>query len=58
MFANNEYLDGEAFLQILIDRFSKEDVKNGFILDGGTRTGPETGGFHKVLVGANLGYSL
>ncbi len=49
MFANKAYLAGPTLLKILVDRFSKEDTKNGFVLDGGLRTLEETIDFRKML---------
>jgi adenylate kinase len=49
MFEKRTYLDGETLLEILIDRFSKDDVAEGFILDGGLRTVEETVGFPEML---------
>lgn len=53
MFANNTYLDGDKLLQIMVNRLKKEDVNNGFILDGGLRTVHETADFQKMLNMAN-----
>lgn len=49
MFANKAYLAGPTLLKILIDRFSKDDTKDGFVLDGGLRTIEETIDFRKML---------
>ena len=50
--AEHAYLDGETLLEILVDRFRKEDTKNGFILDGGLRTLEETIKFQEMLEAA------
>lgn len=52
----NIYLSPDSMLAILEDRFQKEDVKNGLILDGGLRTLKETAEFQGFLekVGLNL----
>lgn len=49
MFANNVYLDGGQLLEIMINRLKKDDVKDGFILDGGLRTVYETTNFQNML---------
>lgn len=58
MFANHTYLKGETLLKILVDRFSKDDTSEGFILDGGLRTLEETVDFKKMLIEVNRDYSL
>lgn len=54
MFDNHRYLDGETLLRILAKRFSEDDVRNGFIVDGGLRTVFETAGFQKTLEEAGI----
>lgn len=56
MFANHTYLAGDLLLQIINNRFIKDDTQNGFILDGGFRTVEETMNFEKTLerAGRNL----
>jgi len=49
MFAEHAYLDGQTLLRILVDRFSKEDTRGGFVLDGGLRTLEETVDFLQML---------
>lgn len=58
MFEQNTYLDGETLLEILIDRFRKEDTVNGFVLDGGLRTLEETLEFQLMLERAERGLPL
>ena len=52
IFTEHTYLDGETFLEILVDRFRKADLANGFILDGGLRTLEETVKFQEMLEAA------
>jgi adenylate kinase len=49
MFDAHTYLDGDLLLEIMSQRFSKEDTREGFILDGGFRTLEETIGFDQTL---------
>lgn len=54
MFANHTYLNGDSLLKILENRFSKNDVKEGLILDGGLRTIEETVNFPRMLSQSGL----
>ena len=54
MFAAGAYLSGETLLKILVNRFGKEDVADGLILDGGLRTLEETVAFQSMLDEADL----
>ncbi|MFZ2201801.1 MAG: nucleoside monophosphate kinase [Microgenomates group bacterium] len=54
MFASHGYLDGATLLEILVHRFSQEDVAAGLILDGGLRTTEETADFASMLSEARL----
>jgi len=58
MIINKAYLDGGTLIQLLIDRLSKNDTKNGFVLDGGLRTLPETLVFQDMLEEAGRAYPL
>lgn len=49
MLEEHRYLEAEVLLDILVQRFSKDDVADGFILDGGFRTVNEIRGFQSVL---------
>lgn len=49
MFANHAYLDGKLMLEIMCNRFSKDDTRDGFILDGGFRTVEEIQDFQTIL---------
>ncbi len=49
MLAEHRYLESKTLLAILVKRFSQDDLKEGFILDGGLRTVGETEGFQSVL---------
>lgn len=49
MFDEKVYLPGDLLIQILEDRFSREDTLNGFVLDGGMRTVEETRTFQAML---------
>ncbi|QQG42103.1 MAG: nucleoside monophosphate kinase [Candidatus Woesebacteria bacterium] len=49
MFSEHTYLAGDLLLEIMSDRFSREDTENGFILDGGFRTVEETREFKATL---------
>ncbi len=49
MFSEHTYLAGDLLLEIMSDRFSREDTENGFILDGGFRTVEETRDFTSTL---------
>ncbi|MBI4157632.1 nucleoside monophosphate kinase [Candidatus Woesebacteria bacterium] len=49
MYKNKAYLAGPTLLRILVDRFAKDDTKDGFILDGGLRTIEETIDFRGML---------
>ncbi len=54
MFAEGRYLAGETLLRILVERFSRPDVQDGLILDGGLRTLEETIEFQAMLEQAGL----
>src|SRR3989339_341799 len=58
MFAAHEYLDGETLLQVLKHRLNRRDTANGFILDGGLRTLPETTNFQSVLEEAGRAFPV
>ena len=58
MFNDKVYLAGETLLKILVERFSKDDLANGFILDGGFRTVEETRDFRKMLKLAGRDYPV
>jgi len=58
MFEKSVYLDGQMLIDILVDRLSKDDCRNGFILDGGLRTLKETIIFKDMLVTAGRDYPL
>lgn len=49
MLAEHRYLKPEMLLPILVKRFSQDDVKDGFVLDGGLRMVDEVKGFKSVL---------
>lgn len=49
MFSEGVYLAGETLIEILVKRFSQEDTKDGFVLDGGFRTLFETKNFRDAL---------
>lgn len=53
MFKEHRYLNPNMLLNILVKRFSQDDVNDGFILDGGLRTVEEIRGFPLVLKKAN-----
>lgn len=54
MFNEHVYLDGPTLLQVLINRFRRKDVADGFVLDGGLRTIEETIDFPEMLQGSDL----
>lgn len=58
MFEKSIYLDGQMLIDILVDRLSKDDCQDGFILDGGLRTLKETIIFKDMLVTAGRDYPL
>lgn len=58
MFEKSVYLDGQMLIDILVDRLSKDDCQDGFILDGGLRTLKETVIFKDMLVSAGRDYPL
>lgn len=58
MFEKSIYLDGQMLIDILVDRLSKDDCQDGFILDGGLRTLKETIIFKDMLVSAGRDYPL
>lgn len=58
MFAEHVYLDGKTFLDVCVSRFSQEDTRDGFVLDGGLRTLEETLGFPDVLIKSKLDMPL
>jgi len=58
MFASHTYLDGKLLLEIMCDRFSKEDTSDGFVLDGGFRTVEETDDFEKTLIKAGRNFPV
>lgn len=49
MFANHSYLDGKLLLEIMCNRFSKDDTNEGFVVDGCFRTVEETRDFQETL---------
>lgn len=49
MFSEHTYLEGNLLLEIMSERFSKDDTVDGFILDGGFRTVEETDNFEQTL---------
>lgn len=49
MFKEKRYLNPQMLLDILAKRFAQDDLKNGFINDGGLRTVEEVPGFQSVL---------
>lgn len=53
MFAEHRYLNPYMLLDILVKRFSQDDVADGFVIDGGLRTVEEVSGFQSVLEKAN-----
>ncbi len=55
MFAEHAYLDGPTLLEILALRLGRDDMIDGFILDGGMRTVEETQEFQTVLNAAGRG---
>ena len=58
MFKKGTYLPGHLLLQILFDRVSQEDTRNGFVLDGALRTLEEVWGFRPMLAKAGRDYHL
>ena len=50
MFSEHTYLDGNLLLEIMSERFSKDDTIDGFIFDGGFRTVEETEKFEQTLI--------
>lgn len=46
---NSTYLDGETLLAILANRLKKDDVSDGFVIDGALRTLSETKNFQNML---------
>lgn len=53
MFAEHRYLHPQMLLDILVTRLKRDDLGEGFILDGGLRTVEEVNGFQSVLERAN-----
>lgn len=49
MFKEKRYLNPQMLLDILAKRFAQNDLKNGFINDGGLRIVEEVTGFQSVL---------
>lgn len=49
MFSENAYLAPQMLLEIVNNRLSAEDTKNGFVMDGGLRTTEETRDFPDTL---------
>ena len=58
MFANHAYLDGKLLLEIMCNRFSQEDTRNGFVLDGGFRTVEETRDLEETLKQAGRNFPV
>lgn len=52
MFSEHTYLDGMLLLEIMSERFSRDDANDGFIIDGGFRTLEETEAFEQTLLNA------
>jgi adenylate kinase len=50
MFANSAYFDPKLLLEVMSNRFSKEDTRDGWILDGGLRKFEETRDFEATLI--------
>ncbi len=55
---NADYLPGTTLLKIVLERLSKPDVAQGFIMDGGLRTLTEARGFPETLSEAGITYPL
>lgn len=53
MLKEQRYLDPQMIQDIMLKRFSEEDTKDGFILDGGLRVVEETQNFQSILERAN-----
>ncbi len=49
IFAEHTYLAGDLLLEIMSNRFAREDTTDGFVLDGGFRTVEETRDFLETL---------
>jgi len=58
MFSEHVYLNGELLSEILRNRLTEEDVRDGFVLDGGLRTTEETNNFLKTLEYANRNFPV
>lgn len=53
MLKESRYLDPKLLIKILLGRLADPDTQEGFILDGGLRTLPETQNFPQLLEEAN-----
>ncbi|MFA6007339.1 MAG: nucleoside monophosphate kinase [Candidatus Shapirobacteria bacterium] len=58
LFTEHVYLPGPMLLEVVKQRFQKDDINNGLILDGGFRTLEETEGFKKMLSSTGKDFKL
>jgi len=58
MFNDKVYFPGKLLLKVVGDRFSKEDARDGFVLDGCFRTLEETENFEETLIKVGRNFPL
>jgi adenylate kinase family enzyme len=58
MFNDKVYFPGELMLKVVANRFSKEDIHNGIVVDGCFRTFVETVNFEQTLIKIGRNFPL